>query len=598
MKRAVALCLAAPVVVAMGCREQSSVTSPNPRGIRAAIVDGAHEGGNPNFFFLPPMVPKPTFSGTFNPNLGPVAEVCTLAVIGGATACDPNVPVINLGPMQQDASNQQYQVNWNTGTTNVVTTSTYRIQVFAANELMGFADVQPISNGSMKNKVTGDTVALVDGRTLPIKVRIENGALCFNSPDCGEGAVGPAGATIVTQNTLAGALFPPGALTNTVTVLISQSASRPCLPIDLLQHQGCYNFVTSPPGQFQSNVTVAICVPLEEFQGIPPSSLRWFLLHRLDVVNGQPVVTSLPNAPASFLPCEETETAPPPSTIGMRGIGHWLAVARSGARAVIGFFMPRKLYAFHLGVGGSTCCFSQVGWALPAILSKVSGGDGQTAAPGTAVAIPPSVALHDSGGGPVVGETVTFSIGSGGGSITGATQVTDASGVATIGSWTLGAAGPNTLLATSNGAVGSPQTFTATALAAPQLLAPINGALIQQNNPNIGCTLSSEPTRGFGFQIVFDWSDVAAPNGVAGYDLVAQSQNATLPIVNTFVEGASTFTFTACNSFVDDGNLTGWQWRVRTRDTNGNVGPWSPFGSFAFAPCRLPDESACSAPAP
>jgi len=28
---------------------------------------------------------------------------------------------------------------------------------------------------------------------------------------------------------------------------------------------------------------------------------------------------------------------------------------------------PTKAYAFHLGVGGSTCCFSRIGWVLPAI---------------------------------------------------------------------------------------------------------------------------------------------------------------------------------------------------------------------------------------
>jgi hypothetical protein len=496
MKRAVALCLALPFAVALGCREQPSVTSPKSPRISAAISDGAHEGGNIHFFFLPPMVPKPAFSGTFNPNLGPVAQVCTLAVIGGTTACDPSIPVINLGPMQQDASNQQYQVNWNTGTTNVVTTSTYRIQVFAANELLGFADVQPITNGSMKNKVTGDTVALVDGRTLPIKVRIESGALCSGPLDCGEGTVGPAGATIVTGNTFAGALFPPGALTNTVTVLIAQSTSEPCLPVDLVQHEGCYNFVTSPPGQFQSNVTVAICVPTEEFQGIPSSALHWFILHRLDLVGGQPVVTPLPNAPATFLPCDESETAPPPSTIGLRGMDRWLALAKAGVRHLIGLFTPRKLYAFHLGVGGSTCCFSQIGWALPAIMTK-NAGDGQTAVSGTAVAIPPSVVLRDSGGGPVVGETVTFSVGSGGGSITGATQVTDQGGVATVGSWTLGSSlGSNTLIATSHGAVGSPRTFTATATAPPVSI--VGGTYNDREGGVIGTAFLYDPTDAAG----------------------------------------------------------------------------------------------------
>jgi hypothetical protein len=57
---------------------------------------------------------------------------------------------------------------------------------------------------------------------------------------------------------------------------------------------------------------------------------------------------------------------------------------------------------------------------------------------------------------------VTFAVASGGGSITGANATTNASGVATVGSWTLGAtARANTLTATVDGRIGSPVTFTA-----------------------------------------------------------------------------------------------------------------------------------------
>jgi hypothetical protein len=89
-------------------------------------------------------------------------------------------------------------------------------------------------------------------------------------------------------------------------------------------------------------------------------------------------------------------------------------------------------------------------------------GDAQTAPTGTAVAVPPSVTVRDANGNPVNGITVIFAVASGGGTLTGGSQVTNASGVATVGSWTLGAAaGTNTLTAT---AAGLPAvTFTATA---------------------------------------------------------------------------------------------------------------------------------------
>jgi len=268
----------------------------------------------------------------------------------------------------------------------------------------------------------------------------------------------------------------------------------------------------------------------------------------------------------------------------------------------------------HLGVGGRTCCFSDITWGLPSKMS-VFEGDGQTGTAGLPVETPPAVLVTDVSNNPVAGATIHFRVTSGGGSVTPASVVTGASGIAQVTSWVIGP-GANTLEAFATGIGPAPDfpvapdkgtdapvpegvvTFTATAtgLGTPELVAPINGAVIEQNNPNIGCTLSSEPTRGFGFQILFDWTDVAADVGVAGYELLAQHEGAALPIVNTFVQGASQYTLTSCNSFVQDAVLTGWQWRVRAKDTNGNVGPWTEMGAFVFAPCRLTDESECRAP--
>jgi hypothetical protein len=62
------------------------------------------------------------------------------------------------------------------------------------------------------------------------------------------------------------------------------------------------------------------------------------------------------------------------------------------------------------------------------------------------VATAPSVKVADANSNPVAGATVTFAVILGGGTITGGTQTTSASGVATVGSWQLGAsAGTNTL---------------------------------------------------------------------------------------------------------------------------------------------------------
>src|SRR5207244_7847011 len=115
---------------------------------------------------------------------------------------------------------------------------------------------------------------------------------------------------------------------------------------------------------------------------------------------------------------------------------------------------------------GSPGTLSGTGTAGNAGSSAVSGGDSQTATANTAVATPPAVIVKDANGNPVQGVSVTFAVGLGSGSITGASQTTNASGIAAVGSWTLGTtAGANTLTATGPGVNGSPVTFTATGTA-------------------------------------------------------------------------------------------------------------------------------------
>jgi hypothetical protein len=83
---------------------------------------------------------------------------------------------------------------------------------------------------------------------------------------------------------------------------------------------------------------------------------------------------------------------------------------------------------------------------------------------GGTAGVRPSVKVTDAEGISVPGVQVVFAVTGGGGSLTGGTITTNANGVATVGSWTMGpAAGANTLTATSAGLDGSPITFTANA---------------------------------------------------------------------------------------------------------------------------------------
>lgn len=106
--------------------------------------------------------------------------------------------------------------------------------------------------------------------------------------------------------------------------------------------------------------------------------------------------------------------------------------------------------------------FTATGTAgAPAVLIKAA-GDNQQARAGSPVPVAPSVIVTDATGNLVPGVVVTFVAASGGGSVTGASVTTGADGRATVGSWTLGTVGPNTLTATA-GSAGS-TTFIATAL--------------------------------------------------------------------------------------------------------------------------------------
>ncbi len=80
----------------------------------------------------------------------------------------------------------------------------------------------------------------------------------------------------------------------------------------------------------------------------------------------------------------------------------------------------------------------------------------------------PAVKVTDANGSAVSGVEVMFTLTGGGGSITGATKTTNSSGIATLGSWTLGpAAGANTVTAagTNVSLTGAPVTFTVNATA-------------------------------------------------------------------------------------------------------------------------------------
>lgn len=84
------------------------------------------------------------------------------------------------------------------------------------------------------------------------------------------------------------------------------------------------------------------------------------------------------------------------------------------------------------------------------VAMTIHAGNQQEAVPGFPVAVRPAVRVTDGQGNGLPGVAVSFAIDTGGGRVETASTVTDASGVASPGAWTLGPAeGPNRLRATS-----------------------------------------------------------------------------------------------------------------------------------------------------
>src|SRR5262249_31336875 len=80
--------------------------------------------------------------------------------------------------------------------------------------------------------------------------------------------------------------------------------------------------------------------------------------------------------------------------------------------------------------------------------ASTSTGAGKAVTVNSAVPVKPTVLVADQFGNPVESVTVTFTVSSGSGALTGGTKKTDGSGLAAVGSWTLGTvAGTNALSA-------------------------------------------------------------------------------------------------------------------------------------------------------
>lgn len=219
--------------------------------------------------------------------------------------------------------------------------------------------------------------------------------------------------------------------------------------------------------------------------------------------------------------------------------------------------------------------FTATAAAGPAASFAISGGDNQSAVVGTAVPVAPAVIVKDSYGNPKPGVTIAFSTGGGGGSITGASAVTNNEGVATIGGWTLGTvAGANTIVAdlpplgslvfTAFGQAGAAASVSKLAgdnqVGTPGELLALQPTVVVKDtygNAKEGAAVTFTVTSGGGTvaaaSVVTNSSGVAAGTWTLGPATGANTLSATVSGITpvSFTATASTINFT-----IDGLNLT------------------------------------------
>jgi hypothetical protein len=396
------------IVAAAACSDRTSPTQPphlSPQPPGKDISDGAHVAsdgklGNSDVFFLPPMVSNPVkatgYGDPFQAGL-PVAFRIT----------DQNTnTVIKNFVASVDLTNQFYSANWDTKASPIDLTHTYRINALIGSKIVAYADVLFGATGaSLKNIDTDDFVGLVDGRTLPMKVRIEKGWDCLDKTSCVTQAVPnkiPSGQTVIvsTGGTLPNsAEFSPSGdgtwatnvdgspITGPIVVTIQDVTSNfpeskgGCgngLTLQLTQNH-CVRITTDPAVRLTSRVRVGTCLA-------NPGDDRQLLVKYDTDPNHQEAPRFLQDAPPP---------AACPVQIGSATIHSSNPLVRLAARVTDGVgrglnwvLGVKPAYAFDTGVGGFVGIGDGFSLFAPAFPRRMlaGSGDGQQAAVGTQVA--------------------------------------------------------------------------------------------------------------------------------------------------------------------------------------------------------------------
>jgi alpha-tubulin suppressor-like RCC1 family protein len=290
-------------------------------------VESTPDPGNPHFSFLPPLGSMPKPKGAFDPSLSPVVRICEWS----GTACGATVAEFTtIGrpdseTIKVDRAAEHYAVDWRTSRFAVRAPATYRIDVVVGGTSLGHVDLKVVHTArELKEALAARYPALLRGRTLAVRFRIERGAVFL---------IGPAGGTITAGGGQVELVFPPGAVSAITGVTITPAAALPAHP--WLVPGTCFQF--QPSGK-PFSVPVSLKIGYQPANVPPGATESGLRLHRHVGTTWQEIPGSSPNLAAktvagpiagfSHICCVYT---PPPAITPSLSAGHSFTCGITGA---------------------------------------------------------------------------------------------------------------------------------------------------------------------------------------------------------------------------------------------------------------------------
>lgn len=366
----------AVLTLATACSDRSPL-APTPPD--AAIVDSRTNGSAfPGFYFLFPirrLSEERDPVGVFNPDVSPVIKVWDCGVTTDCEATQGSwteLQILTMGARLLNdihvlRDHDEYVVLWNTRPLDLQSNRTYRIQVFAGSQLLGYADVDVVRRfrdlGSVDRE---EYVPLLEDLILPIRFWIGEEAFCTGT--CKTTTVNfppPAGGTSIPLSTPTGEEirvdFAEGTTVETGGNTVSQVnfTAEACdgIDVDLPKFGDCVRLTAdfvADEGETASwlrfvnhpaLVTMCLLDPEQE-HALAHEQAHLITLHQQDgdLVRALPHASESANCPSEVIPSRR---------YGARG-WRWLR------DVALGFFTPQTLHArsrtvvFNIGGGGQT----------------------------------------------------------------------------------------------------------------------------------------------------------------------------------------------------------------------------------------------------